>query len=167
MCYTLEVKSHFFFFFFICTLTSLLTQPCFFIIQLHSFQKCKRYHSVGYAQSCATNFIRVMGIFTSYLKVLHVTWVNRFMARPVIVICEQQGRRTACASAHSDQCLCCCCLNRIYWTKIIIIIITKKKKKKRRKKHRFSFGSFLMKKRYQFTAFNYDMFACPCTSSTF
>ena len=29
------------------------------------------------------------------------------MRKPVYVICEQQRRRSACASVQSDQCLCC------------------------------------------------------------
>ena len=37
----------------------------------------------------------------SFLKLSHV------MRKPVYAICEQQRRRSACAFAQSDQCLCC------------------------------------------------------------
>ena len=33
--------------------------------------------------------------------------MSRIMRNPVYVICEQQTRRSACASAQSDQRLCC------------------------------------------------------------
>ena len=41
----------------------------------------------------------------------HWLWTTRKWARPwenvSYAICEQQRRRSACASAQSDQCLCC------------------------------------------------------------
>ena len=40
----------------------------------------------------------------SFLKQYHLSHVMR---KPVIAICEQQRRRSACASAQSDQHLCC------------------------------------------------------------
>ena len=33
--------------------------------------------------------------------------MSHIMRKPVYAICEQQGRRSACASAQSDQHLCC------------------------------------------------------------
>ena len=34
-------------------------------------------------------------------------YLSHVMRKPVYVICEQQRRRSACASAQSDQHLCC------------------------------------------------------------
>ena len=39
--------------------------------------------------------------------------MNHVMVKPVYAICEQQRRRSACASAQSDQRLGCSCLDSI------------------------------------------------------
>ena len=39
--------------------------------------------------------------------------LSNVMRKPVFAICEQQRRRSACASANSDQHLCFRCLNSI------------------------------------------------------
>ena len=33
-------------------------------------------------------------------------YIGLVLRKPVFVVCEQQKRRPACASAQSDQCLC-------------------------------------------------------------
>ena len=43
-----------------------------------------------------------------FRKLLNLSHVMR---KPVDAICEQQRRRSACASAQSDQRLCFCCLD--------------------------------------------------------
>ena len=53
-----------------------------------------------------------------YLKVLHV---SHFVRKLVFAICEQQMRRSACASAQSDRRLCFRCLYSI----ISILAISK------------------------------------------
>ena len=39
------------------------------------------------------------------------SYMRHVMRKPVYAICEQQRRRSACASAQSDQRLCCRCLD--------------------------------------------------------
>ena len=39
--------------------------------------------------------------------------ISHVVRKPVYAICEQQRRRSACTSAHSDQNLCCHCLDSI------------------------------------------------------
>ena len=39
--------------------------------------------------------------------------MSHVMRKPVYAICEQQSRRSACASAQSDQHLCCSLLHSI------------------------------------------------------
>ena len=40
-------------------------------------------------------------------------YMNHIMRKPVFAICEQQRRRSACASAQSDQRLVVCCLDSV------------------------------------------------------
>ena len=42
-----------------------------------------------------------------FAKTCLLEYLSHIMRKPVYAICEQQRRRSACASAQSDQCLCC------------------------------------------------------------
>ena len=48
-----------------------------------------------------------------YCKTQYYTYTSHVMTRPVFVICEQQKRRSVCASAQSDQRLRFRCLDSI------------------------------------------------------
>ena len=50
---------------------------------------------------CATTEVRFVPADKGACKLSHI------MRKPVYTICEQQRRRSACASAQSDQRLCC------------------------------------------------------------
>ena len=53
--------------------------------------------------------LKVSGVFRS----CDILYMSQAMRKPVYAICEQQRRRSVCASAQSDQHLCCRCLNSI------------------------------------------------------
>ena len=48
-------------------------------------------------------------IIFKHFYISFVPWhdLSHIMRKPVNAICEQQRRRSACASVQSDQCLCC------------------------------------------------------------
>ena len=45
--------------------------------------------------------------FAGAINVEHQSKMSHVMTKPDFAICEQQRRRSACASAQSDQRLCC------------------------------------------------------------
>ena len=47
----------------------------------------------------------IVGVL-SFTELL-IFYTSHVMRKPVYAICKQQRRRSACASAKSDQCLCC------------------------------------------------------------
>ena len=62
-----------------------------------------------------SNLNQFQAVYIKLKKVVHEVIMNHFnshklnhvMRKPVHAICEQQRRRSACASAQSDQRLCC------------------------------------------------------------
>ena len=60
-------------------------------------------NSPGHAAGLEAFFDFIVAIGTTRLVSFH----SPIMRKPVYAICEQQRRRSACASAQSDQHLCC------------------------------------------------------------
>ena len=54
----------------------------------------------------SNEFVLEDNVNIDYLK-YHCMHLSHVMRKPVLAICEQQGRRSACASAQSDQHLWC------------------------------------------------------------
>ena len=72
------------------------------------FMKLKRQSATGMQTRT-----RIAGKITKPLLILmlfHKELMGHIIRKPVLVICEQQKRRSACASTQSDQRLCCCSL---------------------------------------------------------
>ena len=53
-----------------------------------------------------------------FIVSLYNHYLSHVMRKPVYAICKQQRRRSACASAQSDQRICCCIISLVSVSKI-------------------------------------------------
>ena len=53
-----------------------------------------------------------------FIVSLYNHYLSHVMRKPVYAICKQQRRRSACASAQSDQRICCCIISLVSISKI-------------------------------------------------
>ena len=51
--------------------------------------------------------LEIMKLSSAHISEMYCSDLSHIMRKPVYAICEQQRRRSACASAQSDQRLCC------------------------------------------------------------
>ena len=83
-----------------------------FLIHADTIKKVSTLPFIGLVRTAVSSFW-VSCCWLSFSLLTKTILMSHVMRKPVYVICEQQRRRSACASAQSDQRLCFRCLHSI------------------------------------------------------
>ena len=100
-------------------LASAISDDIFCLLTLvrycHAFSLYVKCYRFAFLNNLMPWILLCKGFGKGNILYAYIMWfkISRIMRKPVFAVCEQQRRRSACASVQSDQHLCFCCLDSI------------------------------------------------------